>query len=230
MRPFIHILSLCIKTAFFLTALFLLCFILVTSPWNQPGGVEWFGYRFLAVRSDSMRPLFASGDLVVIRRCDPSQLQKGDVISFYSPDPSHQGLIVTHQIDQVVQSDGVPSFVTKGASSLDLYPVPFHQVLGIYQGHIPAAGRFLSFLKSPPGYLLLVLFPFLCFLFGQTARFLRLLKQYRQQALRQLEHKRIALQQSLQENACALQYNRYLIRRLEEMLESLRSLKKEDET
>lgn len=229
MRQFLHILSFCIKSAFFLFALMLLIFTLFFSFCNQNDGAEWFGYRFFAVLSNSMSPLFESGDIVVVQRCDPSQLHKGDVISFYSPDPSRPGIVITHQIDQVVVTDGKISFITKGTSARDLYPVSSDQVLGIYRSRLAKAGRLATYLKSPTGYLLLVIVPFLLFLCGQTVRFLRLLRQYRQQTLYQLNQKQLTLQRIIQENACVLQYNRYLTRHLEDLLDSLKQTEKEEE-
>ena len=42
------------------------------------------GYTPLSVLSDSMSPTFEKGDLILIKKCDPSSLKEGDIICFHT--------------------------------------------------------------------------------------------------------------------------------------------------
>ncbi len=141
-----------------------------------------FGYRMFIVLSDSMKDTFAAGDLVVCRETDPETLAAGDVISFLSPDEASAGEIVTHKIREVTEdADGAPAFRTYGTTTgeNDETLVPFNYVLGKYRFRLPGAGRFLEFLKTPAGYISVILVPFLLIIALQCANFVKLYRRYR---------------------------------------------------
>ena len=57
------------------------------------------GFKAFIVLSDSMKATdFASGDVVFVKNVDPTTLQEGDIISFYSQNPDNLGEVVTHKI------------------------------------------------------------------------------------------------------------------------------------
>lgn len=141
-----------------------------------------FGYRMFVVLSDSMKDTFGAGDLVVCRETAPETLAAGDVISFLSPDEASEGEIVTHKIREVtVDADGAPAFRTYGTTTgeNDEALVPFNYVLGKYRFRLPGAGRFLEFLKTPAGYVSVILVPFLLIIALQCANFVKLYRRYR---------------------------------------------------
>lgn len=71
------------------------------------------GYRLVVVRSGSMTPTLAPGDLLVTRGCPVSDLHVGTVVSFrYS---ALDGGLVTHRVADVKPSgDGVITVRTRG--------------------------------------------------------------------------------------------------------------------
>lgn len=173
---------------------------------NRAEGAGFLGYQFFAVLSNSMQPEFEAGDVVVTKKVDLALLNEGDIIAFYSSDPKQSGQIITHQIEQVIQLQGKRAYITRGmqTNASDPYPVPSDFVIGIYCSRLPKAGYLFQFLKSPPGYLCLVLLPLLLISSFQGIRFFRLLKK----AKADQENERLLQQQILcakyQEIDCAL--------------------------
>ena len=53
-----------------------------------------FGYTPLVVKSDSMAPVFETGDLILIKKCDPSTLKVGDIICFHTTEIARTGFIL----------------------------------------------------------------------------------------------------------------------------------------
>ena len=85
-----------------------------------------------AVRSDSMRPAFARGDLIVTR--PTSGLAVGKVITY-----RHAGVLVTHRI-ATVEADG--SYRTRGDANPapDPWTMTASDVVGEVRGVVPRAG------------------------------------------------------------------------------------------
>ena len=124
-----------------------------------------FGYKAFIVLSDSMSKTdFDAGDLVLVREVDASTLQEGDIIAYTSQNTTNYGETVTHKIRRLTTAaNGEPGFVTYGTTTDtdDETIVTYPYVLGKYQGHIPKVGTFFRFLKTPQGYIICILLPFL---------------------------------------------------------------------
>ena len=71
------------------------------------------GFTPLSVESDSMSPTFNAGDLIIIRRCDTSALQVGDIITFHTL-IENQYALNTHRIAEIEEVYGLRSYTTKG--------------------------------------------------------------------------------------------------------------------
>lgn len=86
-----------------------------------------FGYSVMNIVSGSMESPedpdggIPVGSYILIRRVDPKDIKRGDVICFYSTDPSIYGYPNTHRVveEPIVTENGI-EFVTKG----DANPVP----------------------------------------------------------------------------------------------------------
>lgn len=55
------------------------------------------GFTPMTVQSDSMSPTFDQGDLIVIKTCDTSKLQVGDIVTFHTI-IENQYALNTHRI------------------------------------------------------------------------------------------------------------------------------------
>lgn len=117
-----------------------------------------FGYQAMAVRTGSMRPLLAPGDLAVVRvpaRTD--DLTVGTIVTYLDSSK----VFVTHRIAAVERQNGALSYVTKGDANpvADVSPVVPGSIAGVYVAHVPFLGYVSLFFQSRLGLLLLVLAP-----------------------------------------------------------------------
>ncbi len=135
--------------------------MIIKSYTNSDEVPSFGGYCPFIVLTDSMTPTIDSGDLVIDKVVnDPSQIQKGDIISFFDPASQSQS-IVTHRVVEVVSdTDGI-AFRTKGDgnNTEDEKAVPGKNVVGLYTGKITGAGHVVMFMQSTPGLLVCVALP-----------------------------------------------------------------------
>src|SRR5699024_10240028 len=122
---------------------------------NQPPSI--LGYQGLTVLSNSMNPIYETGDLVLSKTEDPLHVEKGDIITF-TPYPS---TYVTHRVEDVLDVNGERTFITKGDNKnvADEEPVQAENLVGKVLFHIPYAGYIASFVGSKFGSFLLILLP-----------------------------------------------------------------------
>ena len=156
-----------------------------------------FGYKAFIVLSDSMSKTdFDAGDLVLIKEVDPATLKEGDIIAYTSQNTDNFGKTVTHKIRSLTKTeDGEPGFITYGTTTdtNDETIVTYPYVLGKYQTRVPKVGKFFQMLKTPQGYIIFILLPFLILILMEGVRCIRLFKQYKaeQQAELQAERDKI---------------------------------------
>src|SRR5690606_28403540 len=93
-----------LKVIFIVFAFYMLFFTIITIKNVNNQSKEVFGYKLYLVKSNSMVPEFEAGDLIFIKKIDPSLLKEGDIITYYSNDPNQT--IVTHQLKQIANEDG----------------------------------------------------------------------------------------------------------------------------
>ena len=72
-----------------------------------------FGYTPLVVKSDSMAPTFETGDLIVIKKCDPQTLKEGDIICFHTI-INNEYALNTHRIKSIEAVGDARSYTTIG--------------------------------------------------------------------------------------------------------------------
>lgn len=106
-------------------------------------------YQVLIVRSESMKPTFDMGDVIVLRTYDGGDIDPGEIIAF-----EEQGFTITHRM---VSSEG-GIIRTKGdaVEDIDQWELQSSQVMGTYLFRIPYLGYLANFLRSKAGALLLI--------------------------------------------------------------------------
>lgn len=158
-----------------------------------------FGYSAYIVMSDSMSKTdFDAGDVILVKRVDPSTLQEGDIIAYESQDSSNYGETVTHKIRSLtVNASGEPGFVTYGTTTNmnDDIIVTYSHVLGKYELCIPKIGTFFHFLKSPLGYAVCILVPFAIILVLQSIHTVKVIKEHRAEKTDAFKAERMALEE-----------------------------------
>ena len=117
---------------------------------------SYFGYRLYIVKSPSMTPQpggpsggFRVGDTIVVKLCNPSDVQKNDIITFVpGADPN---VYLTHRVVKVLtQLNDDPGlfFVTKGDANPSVDPpIAAKAVVGKVVGVIPKVGGIVEFVR-----------------------------------------------------------------------------------
>ncbi len=119
------------------------------------------GYSVMKIVSGSMEPQIPTNSYILVKKCKPNQLQKGDVISFYSEDPVIYGLPNTHRIvEKITSENGEVSFTTKGDANAvqDTLPAKEERVIGRYVGNIAWLTSFSNALSGNMVFALLIVF------------------------------------------------------------------------
>ena len=121
-----------------------LAFLIVS---NMQGRITFIaGKTVVWVRTESMEPVIPARSYILVEKADPAKLAVGDVILFYSDDPSLNGALNTHRI---IEIDEAGEFVTRGDHNVkeDDYTAKPDKVVGVYRKNLPVltqVGRFLS--------------------------------------------------------------------------------------
>ena len=75
----------------------------------------FFGYSVMNIVSGSMEDTIPEGSYILIKKTDPSEIRKGDIICFYSDDPAIKGYPNTHTVvEDPIHGENGLEFVTKG--------------------------------------------------------------------------------------------------------------------
>jgi signal peptidase I len=124
----------------------------------------------------SMAPTIPTDSLIVVRQTDPAALEVGDVISFYSRDPSLDGAVNTHRILSIAQEDGQRTFTTQGDANnvADRYTVRESELVGKVVFVSPLLGRAVRLVSNPLIFVPVVLLPLACLLIGNLIHTVRL--------------------------------------------------------
>ena len=167
-------------------------FVLLTVVMTPSGQVpQVMGFSILQVLTGSMEPTIPEGSMLLIQETDPKSLQPGDIISFFSPDPSLDGALNTHRIQQVVAEGDTLEFITKGDANFleDQQPVAAEQVVGKVIFISPTLGKFVRLISNPLVFGLAILLPLAAMLIANLVRAMRsavqLAKKEEEEAVRQ---------------------------------------------
>ena len=157
-----------------------------------------FGFRCYIVLSDSMSATdFDAGDLVLVKEVDPTTLKEGDIIAYQSQNDENYGATVTHKIRaKTTDASGNPGFITYGTTTGvdDETVVTYPFILGKYELALPGLGTFFQFLKTPQGYIVCILIPFLLLILYQGLNCVKIFKMYRAEQMAQLQAEKDALE------------------------------------
>ena len=198
-----------ITTVIAVIAVLMMIFTVISVTTFNRNDRNLFGYKAFIVLSDSMKATdFAAGDVVFVKSVDPTTLQAGDIIAYYSQSPDNYGEVVTHKIRALTRdADGNPGFVTYGTTTdvNDEVIVTFPYVNGKYQFHIPKIGTFFSFLKTTPGYICCILIPFVLLIGMQGLNTIKLFRQYRREQMEEIEAQRAKVEEEKQQSAAMME-------------------------
>jgi len=179
-------------------AVFMMIFTIVSVNTFDRNDRDIFGLRCYIVLSDSMSATdFDAGDLVLVKEVDPTTLQEGDIIAYQSQNEENYGATVTHKIRaKTTDASGNPGFITYGTTTDtdDETVVTYPFILGKYQLALPKVGTFFQFLKTPQGYIVCILIPFLLLILYQGLNCVKVFKMYKAEQMEELQAEKDALE------------------------------------
>ena len=113
------------------------------------------GIYMFNIVSESMEPTLEINDVVVVKMCEATQLQKGDIITF-----QQDGRIISHRILDITKDKKIIKFRTKGDNNEipDSDLVPESQVYGKVVFSIKKIGNIISYIQNIRGLINIVFF------------------------------------------------------------------------
>ena len=137
------------------------CTLIVKSYTNKDQVPSVGGIFPMIILTDSMDPVFSSGDLIICHTVDAEDVKEGDIMCFY--DPAGNGTTtVTHRVTKVTTDDsGALAWETKGDANNteDSTLVPAENLVGIYQTHFSGLGNVAMFIQTTQGLIICVICP-----------------------------------------------------------------------
>lgn len=94
-----------------------------------------FGYRLYTVSSDSMKPLYEVGDVILVKETPQEEINVGDVVTYNATRYDLKGLTITHRIIKIMPDDkGTEIITTKGdANEIEDPSITFDNIIGVVQ-------------------------------------------------------------------------------------------------
>ena len=117
-----------------------------------------------------MAPTFETGDLIVIKKCDPQTLKEGDIICFHTI-INNEYALNTHRIKSIEAVGDARSYTTIGDNNngiADQHVISDGDIVGKYVTSIPKIGKVMDFLSGSTGFLIVIVIPMLLFFIYQV--------------------------------------------------------------
>jgi len=163
-----------------------------TSPEKVP---DFMGYKPFIVLSGSMEPVFASGDLVLVKEISADSLKEGDIIAF-----REGNAVVTHRIMTITAEDGVRQYITKGDNNNveDRIAVTDDKIEGKYLLNVDGLGNAGMFMQTPLGMVIFIALPMILFILYDIFR-RRYYERREKQRTREMEEELARMRQKIAE-------------------------------
>lgn len=124
-------------------------FSVVTTPAGETPNV--LGYSGFRVLTGSMKPAVPIDSFVLVKNGSISSVKEGDIISFYSLDPSIGGAVNTHRVVGITDEGGQIQLTTRGDNNPgeDKYYVYENNYIGkvVFVSHL--LGVFIRLISNP---------------------------------------------------------------------------------
>lgn len=172
----------------------LLITVLVFSSSRNGDTADLFGYIPLSVESDSMKPTFKKGDLIVIKEVeDLYDLKKGDVITYWTIIDGKR-VKNTHRIAEINEEGNSRSFIMKGDNNSvnDEDPVLPGDIIGKWNDFkIGSAGKAMDFLRTKKGFFICIVVPMILFFLFELYKFIVTLIEVKKPKLTEADEEEI---------------------------------------
>ena len=127
----------------------------------------FLGYKMYVIISGSMQPELEVGDIVVVKKINPNDLKKDDVISFRKGQT-----IITHRIVEVKNAEEKLQFLTKGDNNNtnDKDLVSDKEIEGIVVNKIQKIGKIVLKLRDKTLIILIILIYYIFLMYDQSVQ------------------------------------------------------------
>lgn len=165
----INILSVLVIAA----AVVVLCLVVFTKQGETP---SLGGYTVFRITTGSMKPAYDVDTLILVKKTDPSEIQVGDVISFYSADPALDGAVNTHRVIAVEQDGEEWNYTTQGDANNtpDQYGTDSRALIGKVVASSLVLGKLARLVSNPLVFIPVILIPLAVILISNMVQTVRL--------------------------------------------------------
>lgn len=168
-----------------LVAVLIMANVVFTPKGNTP---KVFGYYVLRIVTGSMEPTYGKDSLIFVKYKNPEEIKVGDVISFYSNDPTLEGAVNTHRVVDIEKDGSKITFTTRGDANNadDLYRTDSRAVLGVVFGSSLILGKLSRLVSNPLIFVPFILLPLVIMMirsFVQAIRSARTLAKEEEKAM-----------------------------------------------
>lgn len=106
-----------------LILLVVLILIIVVLQRTSNNNLSLGGFRIFNIVTGSMIPKYKVGDVLLSKTIAPSEIKKGDDITYMGKEGTFAGKIVTHQVIDIEEENGTYKFHTKGLANDEKDPI-----------------------------------------------------------------------------------------------------------
>lgn len=110
-----------------------------------------FGYSVMNIVSGSMEEEIPKGSYILIKKVSPEEIEKDDIICFYSTDPKIYGMPNTHRVvEEPIVTDSGIEFITKGDANPinDTETAKGDRLIGVYVKNLDGLTSFTNVLSG----------------------------------------------------------------------------------
>lgn len=154
-------------------AVVILCLVVFTKQGEVP---SIGGYTVFRITTGSMKPSYDTDTLILVKKTDPSEIQAGDVISFYSSDPALDGAVNTHRVTKIEQDGTEWKYTTKGDANNvpDQYGTDSEALIGKVVASSLILGKLARLVSNPLIFIPIILIPLAVILISNMISTVRL--------------------------------------------------------
>lgn len=158
--------------------IFFMGFILVMKMRGENPSI--FGLNIYYIATPSMEPTLEVGDIIVSKNVkDYSKLKVDDVITYKGEVGSYSGKLITHQIIDIKENNGVYTFITKGTKEgATVDPeVREDQVVSKMLFEVPLLGKIVTLMNNKVVFFFVIIVPFAVMLFFECINVVKICKK-----------------------------------------------------
>ena len=154
-------------------AVVILCLVVFTKQGEVP---SIGGYTVFRITTGSMKPSYDTDTLILVKKTDPSEIQVGNVISFYSSDPALDGAVNTHRVTKIEQDGTEWKYTTKGDANNvpDQYGTDSKALIGKVVASSLILGKLARLVSNPLIFIPVILIPLAVILISNVISTVRL--------------------------------------------------------